>query len=417
MVAAMTLLAVGCGNAKKDADQEKKEIFAESLKETEGEITSKVNTEPVWLVEPKYDRIGFFEEGMCLVMKDGKWGYIDETGQEVISPRFVGECSNFSGGHALVEGGTKVIDRSGNYVFEESFSAGSVAIAKSGEVCAYNSERGWYIDRDGTIQEIDRFDAATKINGEGYGDTYYPGMAVQERNRLNRVEFLQEPSEALIEKLDTEGKKVLSPGEFWNGRMNVRGNFGISHVFVDQVDKDMPVVFGKLNTESKLGVAYYGDTLGDDVAGKIGLCDYEGNTILEADVYDIDGGYDGVELITFCDGLLLVRKGEYVETDVGDGRAIINRNSMYGYIDKEGNEKIPVQYYFAEPFSEGLAFVRTKDEKKYISTEGEDRIVFPEDFKMNYATPFHNGFAAVSSDYLVGVICAPQQESANSQKC
>ena len=32
-----------------------------------------------------YDAVGMFHEGLARVLKDGKWGFIDKTGTEVIS--------------------------------------------------------------------------------------------------------------------------------------------------------------------------------------------------------------------------------------------------------------------------------------------------------------------------------------------
>lgn len=191
--------------------------------------------------------------------------------------------------------------------------------------------------------------------------------------------------------------------------MDVQGEYGINSIFADQVDVDMPVIFGDVTIQNP-SVSSSGITLAKDVLGKIGLRDHDGNVILEADTYDLNGEYDGLEMLTFCNGLLLVRQGTYEAQDLGDGRKRVHTDSVYGYINKQGEEVIPLQFSKATVFSEGMAFVLTKDGVyKYIGTDGTDRIVFPEDLSVFYATPFHNGYAIVMCDYQMGIIRAPQE--------
>ncbi len=53
------------------------------------------------LVEPAYEDAGSFSEGLAAVKKDGKWGYIDETGEAVIDFRY-DYAGRFSEGLAFV---------------------------------------------------------------------------------------------------------------------------------------------------------------------------------------------------------------------------------------------------------------------------------------------------------------------------
>lgn len=61
------------------------------------------------IVKPKYDgdrRYAYdtyygFSEGLAEVEKDGKWGYVDQKGREVIKPEY-DEAKYFSGGLAVV---------------------------------------------------------------------------------------------------------------------------------------------------------------------------------------------------------------------------------------------------------------------------------------------------------------------------
>ena len=68
-------------------------------------------------IEPK------FSEGLAAVKINGKWGFIDKSGQMVIQPQFAtnyfSKPSYFSGGLALVWAGEKwgYIDMTGKYVW------------------------------------------------------------------------------------------------------------------------------------------------------------------------------------------------------------------------------------------------------------------------------------------------------------
>ena len=53
------------------------------------------------VIEPQFDDVGAFIEGLAWVKKDGKWGFIDKSGKVVIEPQFDG-AGDFSEGLAWV---------------------------------------------------------------------------------------------------------------------------------------------------------------------------------------------------------------------------------------------------------------------------------------------------------------------------
>jgi len=82
--------------------------------------------------------------------------------------------------------------------------------------------------------------------------------------------------------------------------------------------------------------------------------------------------------IRFSEGLLPVKNG-----------------AKWGFVDRTGKEVIRADYYFAQPFSEGLAAVQVPDEFGtwgYINWKGEWAIR-P---RFTAASPFQNGKASVS---------------------
>ncbi len=68
-------------------------------------------------------------------------------------------------------------------------------------------------------------------------------------------------------------------------------------------------------------------------------------------------------------------------TDFSEAMAIITRNrgeaTYFGFVDTEGEIRIPVVYIDATPFRDGLAYVMEKRQRGYVDSDGEFRIVLP----------------------------------------
>ena len=48
----------------------------------------------------------------------------------------------------------------------------------------------------------------------------------------------------------------------------------------------------------------------------------------------------------------------------------VELNGKCGFVDKDGREVIPLKYYYAESFSEGLAMVKLNNQGFYVDKEG-----------------------------------------------
>ncbi|MGV3603022.1 MAG: WG repeat-containing protein [Dyadobacter fermentans] len=77
------------------------------------------------IMAPKYENIRPFKEGLAAVELDGKWGFIDTAGKEVISPRF-DQVTDFQNGRSVA--GDKqyglfvsVIDKNGKILNSASY--------------------------------------------------------------------------------------------------------------------------------------------------------------------------------------------------------------------------------------------------------------------------------------------------------
>ena len=45
-----------------------------------------------FVIEPNYDRAGYFHEGLAWICIDDKYGYIDKSGRYILKPGFLPEC-------------------------------------------------------------------------------------------------------------------------------------------------------------------------------------------------------------------------------------------------------------------------------------------------------------------------------------
>lgn len=71
------------------------------------------------------------------------------------------------------------------------------------------------------------------------------------------------------------------------------------------------------------------------------------------------------------------------------------RDRLYGFINKAGEQIIPMKYLDATIFNEGLGWVMNFDERGYINKQGEFEIEITED-KFGY--PFFEGLAGIHND-------------------
>ena len=309
-------------------------------------------------------------------IRDGKLGYIDSQGNEVIPPRF-GNASDgkFNNGLASVfevHRGFGYIDTSGNFVIGPTFDfgwgrpfydgiAGVLLIGKNGA----ENKPAW-IDREGNVVH-----SGIGIEGTHFSDGLMPMPRDGKWGYVNRkFEFVIPPqfdfaygfsegrAEVTIKHksgfIDTSGK-IIIPFKY---DMAWVFQDGLARVRYDIPDGTMKTFEGE---ETKYQYKY-------------GYVDHDGNEVIPPQF---------PEATYFSEGYAFV---------------IPPKSKRFAIIDKKGNLLTKPLFDDAEEFSEGLAKACVRRKCGYVDSTGA-WVIRP---SLTYAEKFWHGLARVSwtdSDY------------------
>ena len=258
------------------------------------------------VVSMEYDAVGSFSEGLAPVVKDGKIGYVDTQGNVVIPVEYDDRSAD---GWPL------------EYM---SLSDGRLLVSKDGK---------WgYLDRDGNVVIPFEYDYAVQF-ADGLANVWNP-------------EF-----DGFI---DVYGMPVLSVAEIIsNGIDGYRVGF----------------------SEGRVAVLVGGWTDDDENwHGKFGFADRAGQVVIPCE-------YDDVQ-------------------DFSEGYAGVNSGDQWGYIDTSGQVVVPLVYDWGTPFAGGFAAVEIDGKWGVVDAAGEVRVPLIYD----WVDPFSEGLAAVWKDGKCGFV-------------
>ncbi len=332
---------------------------------------------PIWIPRsPSADALYRFE-------KDGKAGYIDETGKVVIPPTLELYSSGGEFHDGLLEVSAsdgKYIDRTGQVVVNPGlergwdFSEGLAVAMKKGE-------KVWgFIGTDGEFHIQPRF----ATYPQGYVHSFSDGLAMIETE--GRFGYVDHAGRFVIEPRFADGQSfsngfarvvvegpctyipdgpcgvfnAVTPGAPKTGKAPTAKLEACRFSYIDKT--------GQLITAAKFDAARdFSEGLAPVRVGKVwGFIDKTGKVVIQPQFEDAERFFSG--------------------------RARVRVGQAYGYIDKTGTMVIPPQFRFAEDFSQGFAVVNDgKGASWYIDDLG--RKAFGEVFEA--ASPFFKGLAHV----------------------
>lgn len=301
-----------------------------------------INQKGAWVIPPQFKDAYYFREELAPVDSGGvyrdlyKFGFIDKTGKYVIPPKYI-SVTHFSNGLAFVvpKGGSPTcIDKQGNPQFSlKKIRKVSIFVEDMAVFLAADSEKWGYLNSSGKVtipaqfEEADLFSeglALVKKNGK-WGYINKKGVMVI-KPQFERASYFQEgmavaqdTNGGLYGYIDHTGKYVIKP-QFKKARVF---NEGLAVVFFD-------------NNQSC-------------------LIDVTGKRVIEKQPYEIDN---------------------FSSNMVG----FMTKDSLYGYINKKGEEVIKPQFQWISYFLGDIAFADIGEDTGIIDKKGQF-IVTPTTYK------------------------------------
>ena len=332
-----------------------------------------------------------YSEGMAAVCFDGRWGYVDKTGREIIPPKY-DEAYPFRDGLALIriDGICGYIDQTGYEIVppkydDAYFFSDGLAVVNIG---GYSSGKWGFIDNTGEEIVPLKYDYARSFS--------YDLAAVESEGRWG---YINRDGDVVVEiKYDSAWPLYDGMAQMridgQRGYINDRGEeitmpyYSVYDTW-DNVDVSVPrydMCYDFTDGFAKVFSRGYYDTYYRNYITQraVGFIDKTGNEVVPMKYYDA---------LDFSGGLAAVQ--------ISEG----NFGGKWGYVDKNGNEVIPPIYddirniydygsnlvRSSHYFSEGMAVVCSEGKYGYIDKTGE--VVVPLEYDI--ALPVSEGLAVV----------------------
>ncbi len=304
-----------------------------------------LNREGKPITNETFTSIGVYSEGLFVVEKDEKYGYMDKNGRIVI-PCMYDSANEMIKGVAIVQINEKygLIDKKGKYIITPTLDNVYYNNLKIGLITFEKDGLQGVLDIKGKVKIANKFESI---------GTFSNGLAPAAMNGKSGL-------------IDDKGNTIIPfkykyISEFDNGK---------SIAFIDNEKTGMGLMDLKenvlLNPEYEFVFAPKGEMVYLKKGGKKGLSDASGKLLLSTE-YEED--YQ-----TFNEGLMVIEK-----------------DKKFGFANTKGEIVIPIIYDGANWFSEGLAPVLKDGKWGFINTKGETVI----DFKFTgVMMPFEDGYAA-----------------------
>jgi hypothetical protein len=321
---------------------------------------------------------------LYLVVKDDKWGYIDETGRVCIAPQF-DSANEFSNERALVTIGGKphYIDSAGHVINTPPFDIGGDFAAGLAPVNVgqeripnlgfiKNPGRWGYLNKAGALVIPMTFQLA---------DEFHEGLAAAQHSHISGF-------------IDHNGSFVFTaPFDvswgFSEGVVLVKSN--LKMIYYDRTGRRLPT--------PPLDDNYYGHSFHEGLAAvqirdKWGFMDKTGALVIPPQFIDVGD---------FSDGLAAA------EVPIDQSKETpcpLSENSTYtvakkfGYIDRAGRMIIAPQWEYAGAFVGGLAGVSMCDKASLIDKTGRAHI----ETQFDAVAPFVGALARVNVGSQIGYI-------------
>lgn len=346
-----------------------------------------INNKGEIVVEPQYNSVGLFSEGLCAVVKRennvSKLGYIDYNGELVIDLQFqqyLYEGSDFSDGMAVVRLNNKsgYINKKGEIIFEPKlykghpFRNGYAVIEKEYSVRSVINKEGEIL-----FDPIEQYRRQRQVKPTNKESLYLNDKVTNGVITFAITYYSTYPSTKKMGYFDMKGT-MFFPFDYLVGNFNDE----LARTFSNNDSK-----VGFINKNGKIAIPLKFKTVSDFHNGKAiaqdsntrkyGIIDTKGSYIIEPK-------YSYISKYFYKSNIILVK----------------DKSGKTGYISIEGENITEFEYEFGLDFSEGLALVNSRENGyQFINETGEP--AFNLEFKaplIYLAGSFIGGLAKVRVD-------------------
>jgi hypothetical protein len=265
------------------------------------------------MIEPRWDFVEEFSDGLAIVKSGDAYGVINEKGKYLVPPRVYDYIRSFSEGLAVVNKGGKrndiggfqggkwgFINAKGKLVIPLQYDA--AGDLENGRAPVSTGDKWGFIDKTGKMIVPLKYD---------YAQSFFDGYAKVNVGARRNPNFFNAISGGLYTFIDVSGKEII-PTIFANAH-----EFRYGRAQVQSVSTDA------------------------GIKGKLGFIDRTGRSVVPRE-------YDLAE--DFSDGMAAVNKG-------GTLMNFSRKNGKWGYVDTTGKLVIPLIYDNQKPFVKGTAVV------------------------------------------------------------
>lgn len=372
-------------------------------------------------VVQKYDKLDDFSEGLAAVCKDGKWGFIDKLGKEVIPCRY-DEVSDFKFGVSVVKSNEKegIINIHGEHItplkydWIDSFSFGDSLTRASlndsqgilnekGKVIIpfeyeeiYNFKEGLALARKdgkyGCVDKSNRVIIPFEYEGSGVYDGFSEGLIALKKD--GNYGYLDKQGNIVIPFDERNVGTPFSSGlaTIWKGG---GGSFALENGRIIRRTPE-PFMMALIDKSGNQVTDFYNGEYEDFRNGysvvtnginrRKGLIDCQGNMIIPLQYWLIASGWikDGLVCVMYDTdkkGFVNLRTGELTipceyETTGGfafsEGLWPVKKNGKCGFINMSNQLVIPYIYDYARDFHEGFSVVEKYGKYGYVDRYGTD---------------------------------------------
>jgi len=309
-----------------------------------------------------YQQTGTFLNGRCKVKSNGKWGMIDENGTVVIPF----EYDSISHDRSLVTGS----------------KGGWIEIIYPEKVQTAFDYIGEMTDDGLALFHKDGKSGFMNMKGEMVVQPVYDKARAFKNGRA------AVSKSGLWGYLDTQGNEIIplkydEVGDFNEGMANVLQ--GKKWGYIDM--KGQTIIPFQYNEAD----GFVGQQAIVFIKNKHCLIDPKGNVTVKADKYNFSSRIkDGLVMVTEKDKKFMATDLLPVAGNIA--RAFVSLTKKRGYMNRNQELVIDIQFSDARDFSKGMAAVRDKDKRwGYINTKGE--LVIP--YQYDKALDYSDGLAPV----------------------